>query len=83
MGLQLMNTALDIELSEAKDRLVVRYTPRTERTIYDLCDMNGRVIKTGRISSEETALDISTLKGARFVMLIVDGDRVFSKRFNK
>lgn len=75
-----MDKAVDIEIEQGNERLVVRYLPRTERTIYDLCDLNGRVIRTGKIAEEETILDISKLRGKKYVMLIVDGDQVISKR---
>ncbi len=75
-----MDKAVDIEIEQGNERLVVRYLPRTERTIYDLCDLNGRVIRTGKIAEEETILDISQLRGKNYVMLIVDGDQVISKR---
>ena len=75
-----MDKAVDIEIEQGNERLVVRYLPRTERTIYDLCDLNGRVIRTGKIAEEETILDISQLRGKKYVMLIVDGDQVISKR---
>ncbi|NNC82209.1 MAG: hypothetical protein HKN79_01420 [Flavobacteriales bacterium] len=73
---------IDIQIERETGRMVVRYTPRTERTIYDLCDLNGRVIQTGAISDNETVLDISTLNAKKYVMLIVDGDQVISKRVN-
>ena len=73
---------IDIQIEQENGRMVVRYTPQTERTIYDLCDLNGRVIQTGSIQNDETILDISTLSGSKYVMLIVDGDQVISKRVN-
>ena len=73
---------IDIQIERESGRLVIKYSPRTDRTMYDLCDLNGRVIKTGSIEREETVLDISSLNGSKYVMLIVDGDQVISKRVN-
>ncbi len=71
---------MDIQIEQGNSRMVIKYTPRTERTIYDLCDLNGRVIQTGQIAEDRTELDISKLQGKKYVMLIVDGDQVISKR---
>lgn len=71
---------MNVQIDTASRRIVLQYTPKTDRTIYDLCDLNGRVIKTGAIEEEETILDISDLNARGYVMLIVDGDKVISKR---
>lgn len=71
---------IEIQIEENSGRMVIRYIPQTDRTMYDLCDLNGRVIKTGSIDTTETFLDISSLNAKKYVMLIVDGDQVISKR---
>jgi len=76
------STTLDIKIEPSNGKMVIRYAPRTDRTIYDLCDLNGRVLKTGHINESETVLDISSLNSKKYVMLIVDGDQVISKRIN-
>lgn len=76
------NSTLEINLDRESKSLRLQYQPRTERTIYDLCDLNGRVIRSGKIEHEETVLDITGLNGRGYVMLIVDGDQVISKRIS-
>ncbi len=80
----MLNRAKDLEVmvDSNSNRMVIRYAPRTERTLYDLCDMNGRVLKTGVIKAAETILEITGLKGKKFVMLVVDGDQVISQRIS-
>lgn len=74
------SSAIEIQIQENSGTMVIKYNPQTDRTIYDLCDLNGRVIQTGPIHQEETVLDISSLSARKYVMLIVDGDRVISQR---
>jgi len=73
---------IGLDINEEAKCMTIRYTPRSERTLYDLCDLNGRVVLSGGIHSQETTLDFTNIKGSRFVMLIVDGDQVVSKRVN-
>jgi hypothetical protein len=62
--------------------MTIHYSPKTERTLYDLCDLNGKVLRTGLISSEKTILEMAGLNAKKYVMLIVDGDRVLSQRIS-
>ena len=77
-----ISNALAVSINREQRSLTLNYVPRTARTIYDLCDLNGRVIRTGPIFDRETTLDISDLNGRGYVMLIVDGDTVLSKRIS-
>lgn len=62
--------------------MTIHYDPKTDRTLYDLCDMNGRVLRTGIIKAKETILEMAGLSAKKYVMLIVDGDRVLSQRIS-
>lgn len=73
---------MTIERVDTGGAISILYTPRTDRTIYDLCDLNGRIVKTGLITGEKTEVDISDLRTRALVLLIVDGDQVFSQRCN-
>ncbi len=77
-----MSRRMNVQVDKVSSKMVVTYAPKTDRTIYDLCDLNGRVIRTGAIEKEETVLDISGLSARGYVMLIVDGDQVISQRVN-
>jgi hypothetical protein len=74
-----MENTSEISIEMGNDSFLLRYAPRTERTIYDICDLNGRVIKTGVISESETCIDASDLFRKKYIVLIVDGDQMFSK----
>jgi len=80
----MLNTAMDLKVNIDVDanQMTIHYDPKTERTLYDLCDMNGRVLRTGLISCKETILEMAGLTAKKYVMLIVDGDRVISQRIS-
>ncbi|NEN24814.1 hypothetical protein G3O08_15025 [Cryomorpha ignava] len=70
-----------VHVSYCKSNLYVEYLPQTSRTIFDICNENGRIIKTGSINDFETKIDISELENSKYVLLILDGDRVNSQNF--
>lgn len=71
-----------VRVSYCKSNIYVEYLPQTSRTLFDVCDENGRIIKTGPISDFETKIDISDIANNKYVLLILDGDRVNSQNFS-
>ncbi|NND78158.1 MAG: hypothetical protein HKN39_08245 [Flavobacteriales bacterium] len=72
---------LDLKVNKEGDGLWINYAPKTSRTIYDICDLNGRVIQTGKITDVETSVNVAELYEDQYILLILDGDRVCSKKF--
>ena len=72
---------LDLKVNKEGNDLWISYSPRTTRTIFDICDLNGRVIKTGQIKDIETTVNVTELFEDQYILLILDGDRVCSKKF--
>lgn len=71
--------ALDFDISKAK--LNVGYSRQTERTIFDICDLSGRIVKTGKLESDETVIPVKELENSHYIFLILDGDQVISRKF--
>ena len=61
--------------------MTIEYEPTTERTIYDVCDLNGRIVKTGSIEEKITEIDTSDLGSSNYILLVLDGDKVTSRKF--
>jgi hypothetical protein len=63
-------------------KIDIGYVAKTKRTIFDICDINGRILKTGVISAAVTTValdDIATEN--QYIILILDGDRLCSRKF--
>ncbi len=82
-NLKLLNSLPDKLVVEVTgiNRIEISYTPKTERTLFDICDLNGRILKTGGITKEHTAVDVSDLFDDQYILLILDGDQLCSKKF--
>ncbi|MFT4660199.1 MAG: hypothetical protein ACI8XB_000459 [Patiriisocius sp.] len=57
------------------------YQPISQKAMYDICDLNGRVILSGNIQDEITQINISDLISKQYILLILDGDMAVSRKF--
>jgi hypothetical protein len=73
-------TKIKLDVDEETSTLKVAFQPASSTTIYDVCDLQGRILLTGEISSTETSIDLSGLDQSQYILLILDGDRVFTKK---
>lgn len=73
---------LEIKVNSEQSILLLEYVPKTEKAFYDICDMDGRVIQTGEITSDDTSIQLGEKinKGA-YLIWVVDGDEVSKGRF--
>lgn len=61
--------------------LTVNYLPKTDRALFDVCDLNGRILLTGEIESECTKVEVTDLYPDQYILLVLDGDKVCSTKF--
>ena len=67
---------------ENPETLTILYGPNTDRALYDICDLNGRILVTGEITDNTTLVEISDLYPDQYIVLVLDGDKVCSTKFS-
>ena len=72
---------LRLKLSSDQKILEVSYSPTSEKPLFDICDLDGRVLKTGIVSANSLKIKVSDLIDEMYILLILDGDEVRAKRF--
>jgi len=72
---------ISVAVSYCNSYLYLNYTPQTDRSVYDICNLNGRILKTDQIIDSLTEIDITDLENNKYVLLILDGDRVINQSF--
>lgn len=72
---------LNIMIDEGQDKLNLEYKPKSEKPIYDICDEDGNIIKSGKLDLLRTEISVKDLFNAVYVLLILDGDQIRSKKF--
>lgn len=72
---------LEVNIENEK-RLIISYGPQTNRALFDICDLNGRILVTGEITDLTTSVEISDLYPDQYILLVLDGDKVCSTKFS-
>lgn len=62
--------------------LLVRYKGKSEKVYFDICDSEGRIIKTGNIKSKISRIDLGHLPAKEYVFLLLDGSFIYRKEFS-
>ena len=75
------NERVALELNESKSTLTVSYSPKTDRALFDICDLNGRILKTGELSKKGTTVKVGELYDDHYILMVLDGDKAISERF--
>ncbi len=70
-----------IKLDPKANTLTFSYAPKTKRALFDICDLNGRILKTGEVANVDTQVKVSELLEDQYILLVLDGDEAASKRF--
>lgn len=73
---------LKLEVNNDQGYLEVDYKPTSDRALYDICDTNGKIIKTGKLEGKRLRVTINDLLSSAYVFLVLDGKDIRSKRFN-
>lgn len=72
--------AMELQYDAATNLLHIGYTPQTNRTLYDVCDVHGAVICTGPIEGASTRVALGGLSADCCIVLVLDGDRVWTDK---
>lgn len=75
-----LSNPLKVELNAGQTALDVNYQPTT-KALFDICDSDGRILKSGRFEPGSTRVIVEDLLNAVYVFLILDGERIRSRRF--
>ena len=70
-----------IRFDQSHDTLEIDYKPRSKKPIYDICDLQGKILKSGKFSANRLKIALSDLLNSDYVLLILDGEEIKSRRF--
>lgn len=72
---------IELNVCHSKDYLNISYKRNTDRALFDICDINGRILKTGKMHRDYVQVPLDELENNHYVLLILDGDRVYNQKF--
>ncbi len=69
-----------LKITHDASTLTLEYEPKTDRAIYDICDLMGNVVFSGTIKDHTTRIDISGIQAGEYLLLVLDGDEIAKER---
>ncbi|MFK7755400.1 MAG: hypothetical protein AB8B53_00555 [Flavobacteriales bacterium] len=71
---------LKIQVEEGQS-LRVEHSFKDDSPIFDLCDTNGKLLKSGKIDKKSKKLTIKNLNLGEYYLYILDGAQMFTGKF--
>ncbi len=63
-----------LRIDQIERLLMFDYEPGTEDALFDICDSNGHIVKTGDVRGPVTRVRITDLDGEEYFLMVLDGE---------
>ncbi len=63
-----------VRIDQLERLLMFDYEPGTEAALFDICDGQGHIVKSGEIRGPETRVRITDLHGEEYYLMVLDGE---------
>ncbi|MCB0764725.1 MAG: hypothetical protein KDB84_08475 [Flavobacteriales bacterium] len=63
-----------VRIDQVERLLMFDYDPGSEDALFDICDRQGRIVKTGEVNGPETRVRITDLDGEEYYLMVLDGE---------
>jgi hypothetical protein len=63
-----------VRIDQIERLLMFDYEPGTEEALFDICDSQGHIVKTGEVSGPVTRVRITDLDGDEYYLMVLDGE---------
>lgn len=70
------------EVDLKNNELIIGYFPNHSNAIYDLCNLEGRILITGKMEMKSNhTINLKVLSPGSYNLFVLDGDEVFKSTF--
>ncbi len=63
-----------VRIDQIERLLMFDYEPGNEDALFDICDSQGRIVKTGDVRGPVTRVRITDLDGEDYYLMVLDGE---------
>lgn len=63
-----------VRIDQFERLLMFDYEPGTESALFDICDSQGHIVKTGDVQGPLTRVRITDLTGEDYYLMVLDGE---------
>ncbi len=71
-----------VRIDQIERLLMFDYEPGTEEALFDICDSQGHIVKTGEVNGPVTRVRITDLEGDEYYLMVLDGEVSTVKPFH-
>ncbi|MCW5900000.1 MAG: hypothetical protein KIT10_12095 [Flavobacteriales bacterium] len=75
------STQIRVRIDQIERLLMFDYEPGTDDALFDICDDQGRIVKTGEVRGPVTRVRITDLDGEEYYLMVLDGETSTVKPF--
>lgn len=65
---------LRIRVDQIERLLMFDYEPGSEDALFDICDAQGHILKTGEIKGPVTRVRLTDVRGDDLILMVLDGE---------
>jgi hypothetical protein len=70
-----------VRIDQIERLLMFDYEPGSADALFDICDRQGRIVKTGEVRGPVTRVRITDLDGEEYYLMVLDGELSTVKPF--
>jgi hypothetical protein len=70
-----------LRIDQLERLLMFDYEPGCADALFDICDSEGNILKTGEVHGPVTRVKVTDLQGEEFYLMVLDGERSAVKPF--
>ena len=63
-----------LRIDQIERLLMFDYEPGTQEALFDICDREGHIVKSGEVNGPVTRVRITDLDGEDYYLLVLDGE---------
>ncbi len=67
-------SGIRLRIDQIERLLMFDYEPGEKDALFDICDRNGNIVKTGDVIGPETRVRITDLDGEDYYLMVLDGE---------
>ena len=63
-----------VRIDQIERLLMFDYEPGSQEALFDICDSQGHIVKTGKVHGPVTRVRITDLEGEEYYLMVLDGE---------
>ncbi|MBL8002208.1 MAG: hypothetical protein JNL05_09630 [Flavobacteriales bacterium] len=66
--------SIRVRIDQLERLLMFDYDPRSPDALFDICDANGHILRTGEVTGPVTQVRLTGLQGEDLILMVLDGE---------